>query len=525
MSLTPEENKTPDTVEEEQSTIFGASPLKDEKPREVKKHKMLKTALSMLLVLLMLAGATLAVIKLIPEKEDETPSTDTQDVTVYTFTDTDVESVSLKRGDGTVVYNAALKESSDSSESTTSVVWSIEGIDAALIDASSLSSHMDSLITLSAIREIEAEDGADYGFASPLYTINVKTRKGDLKTLLVGNKTPSDSGFYAKLDGGDKLYLLSSDTVAQFDTKNEELAVTTVISAAVSDSATEKYFQESTLTYFDSLTLKRKNAKTISFISNFDDETNQLIPYMLTSPVNRAGDTEAVTNLVSIASGGLNATAAYVLNPTAKDMALFGLNSPEMEFELKYGGKTIKLTATEQSDGYFAVMSDSNSKIIFKVNASDLPFANATVDDFLSSMPFIEMITNFESITCATKSDKHVFAIAYATDEDGEEDISSVTVNGKEIDDEQFRTYYQYLVGTEPNETVYDKVSGEADFTITCKGRGSNKTTVLKFIKQTDRRYYFEINGEPIGLVSTTYAEKLISYANDLAAGKEIPEY
>ena len=51
MSLTPEENKTPDTQEEE-STIFGASPVREEKRKTPKKHKMLKTALSAFLVLL-----------------------------------------------------------------------------------------------------------------------------------------------------------------------------------------------------------------------------------------------------------------------------------------------------------------------------------------------------------------------------------------------------------------------------------------------------------------------------------------
>ncbi|MBQ2274908.1 MAG: DUF4340 domain-containing protein [Clostridia bacterium] len=371
----------------------------------------------------------------------------------------------------------------------------------------------------------EVEDGADYGFSAPLYTLSLKLRDGGEKTLLLGNKTPSSSGFYAKESSGDKVYLVSTDTADLLDMKNEEFSIKTVIAAQQSTDATKAYFSEDTLTFFDTMTIARKGEKTISFISSFDEDTNQMLPYTLVSPYTRAADTDAVTNLVTLASGGLNADSAYAFNPTAKDLQLYGMTNPELVFELKYGSNVIKFSATKQSDGDFAVMTPENSKIIFRVAASNITFADTALEDFLSSMPFIEMITNFESFTFETESGKNVFTMSYEKDENGEEQIASIKANGKEIEKEQFQTYYQHLVGTEPSDAVFEKVNKTADFTIFCKARPGQKDFTLKFIKSTDRRYYYEINGEPIGLVSTTYVEKLMNYQRDLANGKTIPEF
>ncbi len=523
MSLTPEENKTTDIQEE--STIFGASPVKDENRKSPKKNKMLKTALSAFLALAILVGGTVAVIKLIPEKTDEDTTPQTEQTTIFAYKDTDVETVTVERTSGTVVYTSALVETETESESSTAAVWSINGVDSALIDASALSSHMESLITINATREIVMENGADYGFSSPLYKLSLKLRDGGEKQLLLGNKTPSASGFYAKTLDENKIYLVSTEFAELLDSKNEEFSVTSIISAHKSTAKTEKYFSDDKLTFFDTLTLTRKGEKTVSFISSFDEDTNQMLPYTMTSPINRSADTNAVEGLVKLVSGGLNATSAYAFNPSAKDLQLYGLTAPDLVFELKYGSNTVKFSATKQADGDYAVMTPENSKIIFKVAASNLSFADSALEDFISSMPFIEMITNFESMTFESETGKNVFSISYQKDEDGEEEISAVKANGKDVEVAQFQTYYQYLVGTQPSDAVFQKVSGKADFTVFCKARDSHKDFTLKFIKSTDRRYYFEINGEPIGLVSTTYVEKLINYQNDLANGKQIPEY
>ncbi|MBQ5901413.1 MAG: DUF4340 domain-containing protein, partial [Clostridia bacterium] len=369
------------------------------------------------------------------------------------------------------------------------------------------------------------EEGADYGFSAPLYTLSLKLRDGGEKSLLLGNKTPSSSGFYAQLSGDSKVYLVSPDTADLLDTKNEDFSIKTVVPAQKSTDATKAYFSEDTLNLFDTMTIERKGEKTLSFVSNFGDDINQMIPYTMVSPYNRSANTDAVSNIVKLVSGGITATSAYAFNPTAKDLQLYGMSNPELTFELKYGKNTIAFSATRQADGDFAVMTPENSKIIFRVAASSITFADTALEDFLSSMPFIEMITNFESFTFETESGKNVFTMSYEKDDNGEEQIASVKANGKEVEKEQFQTYYQYLVGTEPSDAVFEKVNKTADFTIFCKARPGQKDFTLKFIKNTDRRYYFEINGEPIGLVSTTYVEKLMNYQRDLANGKTIPEF
>ncbi len=529
MSLTPEENKNPaeEVGTADESTIFGVSPTLSKKPEKKVKNKMLKTALSLFLALVILAGVTVAVIKLVPEREEE-EAPKAEEVSVITLAEQDVKNVTINRTDSRSLYVTKVTDATTSSgESTKTVSWSIEGIDATLTDSSSISTVMKSLLELKATRKIEKEADSNYGFSNPFYTVEIKGYdEAKNKKLVIGSMTPSSSGYYATVDGGENVYLLSKDTVDTIGTSDTDLSTKKVVTPPSADKYPEKYFMQGELVYFDKAVLSRKGSTTIELISNFEEETAEFVPYIITAPVRRAADVDAALDILDVVSTGLTATGAYVYYPTSVDLQMYGLKSPETVLTFEFADVKIVLNMTKQNDGNYAVMVNGNDDIIFKVSSDSVKFAETTLDDYMSSMPFFEMLSYFDRITCATEDNTTVFDISYVkTTQEGDEDISEVLANGASINVDMFKNYYQYIVGIETNEDSYERVSGAPAFTVKAEYRDNNDSISLVFIKQTDRRYYFEIDGTPIGFVSTTYVNKLMEYYQTIAKGEEIPEY
>lgn len=528
MNSLPEENKNllPEESEEE-STIFGVSPAKTEN-RAVKKPKMLKTALSMLLALAVLAGATLAVIKLIPEKEDEDGISSDDTVAITSFENKQVETVKVIRKDSETVYRTTVTEpDEDSSSSTATVTWSIDGVDASLTETSSISLMMDTVLRMDAVREIEKEENADYGFSDPSYTVEIAGYDtADSVSVLVGNKTPSDSGYYVTVDGGETVYLADTADIAELDTPDEEMAISTVVAAVSDDTDNADYFTDGALSSFDSITLLRKGEQTLKFEPNKNEKLNSYLPYFMTLPASRAANDTEVKAMFDIAASGLSAVSAYKFYPTSADKTTYGLSSPEVTLSVKYGTKTVTVNATKQEDGYFAVMTADNADIIFKVSASSLEFADYSAEEFLNPLIYCVSVTDIGKITYTTADESVEFGITYeeADEEADTEEVFEITANGTSVDADNFKTFYQYLVGMTPNEYTFEKYSGTPVLTVKAEYADGSGTDVIKFIKYSDRRYYVECNSTPLGFINTTYMEKILEYLPKTANGETIPE-
>lgn len=134
------------------------------------------------------------------------------------------------------------------------------------------------------------------------------------------------------------------------------------------------------------------------------------------------------------------------------------------------------------------------------------------------------MITELKNLTLTTTDKSYSFGIENAVAEsEDEEDVLTITYEGNPLTTENFQNYYQYLVGIELNEKTFERVSGTPVLTVAAT-RTDGSQTGLRFIKHSDRRYYVEAAGEPVGFISTTYMDKILNYLADVAADKTVPE-
>ena len=75
------------------------------------------------------------------------------------------------------------------------------------------------------------------------------------------------------------------------------------------------------------------------------------------------------------------------------------------------------------------------------------------------------------------------------TDSDGKTtaQVTKVTTDGKELDVDNFKTFYQYLMGCPTNEIYFTDPEGESYLTITFD-RKDGKKDVMEIYKDSSRR-------------------------------------
>lgn len=197
------------------------------RPAARKKRPLLPIIISAVLAVAVLAGGTVAVIKLIPEREDDTSTPSIETIKVLDKSSDDFKTVTVTNKNGTFkLYSEEEKEessssssSSDTSSSTVKTVWYLDGYSKDVINSSSVSSIVSSVASVTASREVTAKSAAECGLEKPTVKADVVTKDGAEFSLLIGGDSPDGTGIYIKLSTDDKIYINDSsiDSSLEFD--------------------------------------------------------------------------------------------------------------------------------------------------------------------------------------------------------------------------------------------------------------------------------------------------------------------
>ena len=512
------ENK-PETQEE--STIFTASPIrKEEKKTDGKKKR--KTAIIAAALALIITGGTVFGVSLIPEKPDDTSSSQ-ENPTVTALTNSQVKYVEFLKGSEKTVF-LAKKNETDSSESA-KTTWSIKGIDKALTESALIASRMDTVLRLREMRSVEFDAEMDYGFAEPSYKVSVVCEnEKDNCGYIIGKALNDGSGNYAKRDGEDYVFVIASADMAILSKPIEELSVSMAVSPVVkSDESDGAYFSGTELSTFDYIKISQKGGDTIRLEKNPDEITSAAIGSLMTEPSRRFADDELVDKLFKVAKEGLAAECAYKYHPAAADIKAYSLDNAQFSYEIKFGNETVSFAATPADLGFYAVLCSKNPDIIFKVKEENLSFAEYPKEQYASNSAFVERLSELEKISFTAEGKTRVAEITYYPEE--KENDFSIRMDGRTIDAENFIAYYDYLLGIELNEVSFERFRGASpEFSIKVEYANKAGESELNFYKSSSRRYYVESNGTPLGYISSSYVDKLITLLSSVERDETIPK-
>lgn len=511
----PDENKIIEATEAEaESTIFSAPAQYDDK--QPKKQKRWKKLLAAFLALCIVAGGTLAVIKLIPEKEDE--ETPAVTFSVLNIDSANVEKAELTNPQGSMTLVSEVTES----DGTSTVSWYVDGVNKAYTESSSIEYAVESASVIEATKTVEGT-AADYGLDSPQASVTLYPRNSAFEqvTVSVGNAAPASLGYYCKLSGKDEIYLVNTEIYELINLTALDFSTTAGVSGVIETEDNTDCFTDGSITSFDYITLSGSHYPQPLKIEVQEDETiNAYFSFKITSPTLRIGNDDAITELISIMSSGITSEGAYCFDPTTDDLNAYGFQDPDVVFTISVAGQTHTIVAKEATDGYYAVI-DSYGGMIHKISAASLPFATAATTDYYSSFIVLE---NLSGLSYFKANFADGTAYNFETVYNSDDESYKAYYNGTELDIDNFKAFYRQFIALTPVEYNSKNIADTA-LTITLV-HSSTETgdTVLAFKQYSSGRYQVEMNGIPMGLITASSYDKLAKNIVNVANGTDVLE-
>ena len=524
-----QENLQSDTVaepKEEDSTVFS-DPAEHKKTAVRQKKKLLPVIIAAVLAVAVLAGGTVAVIKLIPEREEESSTPSIETISVLDMNSDDFKSVTVTNENGTFkLYSAEEKKETDSSSSDTSgsdteINWYLDGYDKEVIDSSSVESIVSSVSKLEAVREVTAKSAAECGLENPAVRADVVKNDGSEFSVLVGIESPDNTGTYVKLSTEEKVYITQSDLKGSFTFDALSLAETSSVpGVTVTDAMKDYTDDDGALSSFDTITLTGKNyPEKVVLAPNTDENLSAYATYMTLSPTKRIADN--VDGIFNLFKSGVSVSGAYSLDTSASAQKKLGLDNPDLTATIKIGSFTVSYLFKQQEDGDYAVWYEG-AKLIKKISATDISFIDYKTTDYYASWVCLQSINELSNFTVKTPDKTYGFDIAYDDSEDAEETYV-ITYEGTKLVAENFQDFYQECISLSCSDYTVDKISGDPDISIIFKySDKSREDYVVEFRKSSETKYQYSIDGIDMGKVNTTDLNKILRLVKKVADGESI---
>lgn len=544
----------------ENSTIFGASTA------TVKKRKLKPLTKGLIIsgVALVLAAAVLAVTVIIPNANSNTDTASLASTPTYTVTniaEAKVNKVTVynqNHPDGYTIYKVYNTDgtssdtaSSGTSSDTVNYEWKVEGYEK--YNLSSAKYLVQSALAITSNKKYDnldspkaddydiddfqfvssstqSEENANiYGFDTPYSVLNIET-DNDVTKIVVGGTAPDKSGRYVTVSGDDSIYVVQETKLSYIGSDFKDLVGLLAVDYILQDDSNSDYYSEGQLVRIDNIKLGGTCRTNNITIESPPDELSA-ISYVVTSPVFRAADEDAVNDILSVAASGLANDGAYVLGYTDADIKKYGLDNPYSTVEINIGNYKVSLKFGAAVDGYYPCIVGGKD-IIYRIAAADGTEDNPDwisykdTDVYYESL-FLEYITGISSITMKFADKQATFNLTHTTADNGTKTFTvdcaeaneGVTIEKKQL---------SYLYGRILNlaaESVTDDPVPDVDpyLTITIKYTDKNKSAdVISLYKATTRRYFYTLNGKGNALVAANRVEDLYARMNDLLVGIEI---
>lgn len=518
-----EETTEPTLTPEEGSTVFS-DPAEHKKTAVKQKKRLLPKVIAAVLAVGVLAGGTVAVIKLIPEREESsTPSIET--ISVLDMKSDDFKSVTVTNENGTFkLYSVEETETSDSSDTSSSeptVNWYLDGYDREVIDSSAAGSIAGYAASLKAVREVTSKSAAECGLENPTVKADVVKNDGSEFSILVGSESPDNTGTYVKLSTEEKIYITETDLKGNFTFDALSLAETgSVPGITVTDDMKDYKGNDGALSSFDTITLSGKNyPEKVVLAPNTDENLSAYAAYMTVSPTKRIADN--VDGIFGLFKSGVSASGAYSFDTSVSSRKNLGFDNPDLTATIKVGSVTQTYSFKQQEDGDYAVWYDG-AKLIKKVSASSLSFIDYKVNDYYASWVCLQSINELSNFTVKTPDKTYSFDIVYDDSEDAEETYV-ITYEGTKLVAENFQNFYQECISLSCSDYTIDKVINEPamSFVFTYSDTSREKTAV-EFKKASETKYQYSIDGIDMGKINSSSLNKILRQVEKVANGESV---
>ncbi|MBR4979731.1 MAG: DUF4340 domain-containing protein, partial [Clostridia bacterium] len=502
----------------EESTVFSAPAEHNDGSLKSPKKSRIIAVLAALLAVCALVGGTLAVIKLIPKKEDESDGEEIKKLTVFDFDKEKLDSFTVENGNGKFVFCSAVEDSSESSE-TSGKYWYLEGFEMEKLSDSKIGSIVSAAAKMEAIIEITQKSREDCGISAAALKVNVTSGELGDYSFTFGDVSPDNTGIYLYSSVDEKIYLVALDVSQTFSFTALDLANTDAVSPITNSSEYGDYVDNGNLVSLDSLTLSGKvfdKPVVIKMLSE-EDASKLGFAYRVISPMARYADSQVIDTLLTPYVSGISVSGAYSLDTDAASLKAFGLDNPDFSLKLVLGTHTVTYSFSEQSDGFYAACGDGMNTVK-KVSSSAVEFMSVREKDIYNKMVYIRPLAELKNMTFNVPDAVYSFDIS----ENGEDDEEkfTVTLGKKSIKSDYFQNFYVHFVSLSLFDFSADKTTVPDMTVIITDNDGATET--LAFYRTAATEYTCTLDGAPVGKITASAYNSLVGDIKTVSENKDV---
>lgn len=365
-------------------------------------------------------------------------------------------------------------------------------------------------------------DPADYGITDDSIQYTMKTRDGKEYTLYLGSTTPLGTGYYLKKSDSNYIYIIGTYNGSTLERDLYEMR-TVVIYPTID-------------TYMDikRLKIEYSDGSVVESVQLTDEEIAKGATYSLfkfTSPISvYINDDIAGSSYYEPAT---SLAVSEILEDSTDDLSQYGLDDPTViTFENNDDMEVTLWLGDYISEGETRYAKLSNDDCIFVVKGS-FDFLNIDIYDLVDSTIWIHSTFDMKEINIITPDEKYeMFVDDFYADADQTDTSSSfyAEMNGEEIDEDNYRLFYQELVSfktigvTAELDIDIDKIlTGDPEYRFDFVYRDGSEH-YLYLYKVNDIQYIANSDGNALFYTSISQMNKIIRCLEIIKAGETIPE-
>ncbi|MBQ8781430.1 MAG: DUF4340 domain-containing protein [Oscillospiraceae bacterium] len=405
-------------------------------------------------------------------------------------------------------------------------IWTILDYAMSPVNYTRINSVLEKAATLTSqkVASENAEDLSVYGLAEPRaeYKVEFDDSAVTVKEICIGNAVPGTGGTtYACFKGETKVFTVKNADVSYFLEDKRSFIDKTVY--AVTDENAES--TEGTTTSLKKMTITRKDIDydiVIEYDTRLDDEdaiVSNSSGYRMMQPVRLDLNPDKATDVLN-GMFGLAASDFEVLTPTEEQLEEYGFGDPEgrLVFELASGviGLDIGKSYTDENGAHAGWYGRYDGcEVIYKFASASLPWMSFMPLDITTSIITGNYIFGVTSLDMTGPDADAHFTMTGSSNDD-----FAVKLNGNDVDAEEFKMLYQFILKAPAEQLCFDDPEGEPMLTVAIKSATGDDT--LEFYPTENRRTIIRLNGVTSFTCKTAYAERLLENLHRFENGEEL---
>lgn len=472
----------------------------------MKKNRTLRIV-ALLLVLAIVIGAYFYVSYVNKKKQQEAEKNSTTSITVTNFDRNKITKMELTHDNLHLIFEKLNGK------------WIVNNIkNPVYFDQDKIDDIAFSFSNLSAekIADKNPKDLKEYGLDNPKSVAVATLSNGSKITFYLGSETPVTSTYYLMKKGDPNVYVVWTNHAENFTVMPQKL-----LSVQIPEISTDN---------IEYVKLTRQNQPTIEIKKapdNSEDVKYYVKSYNLIQPYSQAVgvSTDKFSEFIQNIP---NFSPDEIIGDNPNNSA-YGLNKPRAELIVKDNKNTLDILIGNNKDDSSIYCKLANSNIVFTMSSSYLDFVNTLKPfDLAEKFAYIVNIDYVNKIEVQYKNKKHTMIlnkklIKKATSADEQDEYQyNFSVDGRKIDEDTFKKFYQEVIGLLVDSENDKKPQGTPEVTTTFY-LVNNKIDKIEYFPYNDDFYMVVKNGKSDFVIAKEQVQKMLKDLDDLAVGKYKP--